>query len=105
IMAKEITATFQNGGIFNGAASSYTINGETIYYFDIDKRYRVTVTDDGQIISQQYQNTNGAWYNINIITKIEIKDISSDVTIEYLKNNYYTKNEGDDRYVNKTGDT
>lgn len=107
-MAKEITATFQNGGIFNGFANSYTINGETTYYFDIDKRYRVAVTDDGQIVNQQYQNTNGAWYNINIITKIEIKDISGgsgDVTLEYLQKNYYTKTETDDRYVKKSGDT
>lgn len=106
-MAKEIIATFQNGGIFDGVANSYTLNGKTTYYFDIDKRYRVAVTDDGQIVSQQYQNTNGAWYNIDIITKIEIKDISGsgDVTIEYLKENYYTKSESDDRYVNKTGDT
>lgn len=103
-MAKEIIATFQNGGIFDGVANSYTLNGETTYYFDIDKRYRVAVTDDGQIVSQQYQNTNGAWYNIDIITKIEIKDISGDVTVEYLKENYYTKSEADDRYVNKTGD-
>lgn len=106
-MAKEIIATFQNGGIFDGVANSYTLNGETTYYFDIDKRYRVAVTDDGQIASQQYQNTNGAWYNIDIITKIEIKDISGsgDVTVEYLKENYYTKSEADNRYVNKTGDT
>lgn len=108
-MAKEITATFQNGGIFNGFANSYTINGETTYYFDIDKRYRVAVTDDGQIVNQQYQNTNGAWYNINIITKIEINDISGggsgDVTLEYLQKNYYTKTETDNRYVKKSGDT
>lgn len=106
-MAKEIIVTFQNGGIFDGVANSYTLNGEITYYFDIDRRYRVAVTDDGRIVSQQYQNTNGAWYNINIITKIKIKDISgnSEVIIEYLKENYYTKSESDNRYVNKTGDT
>lgn len=106
-MAKEIIVTFQNGGIFDGVANSYTLNGETTYYFDIDKRYRVAVTDDGQIVSQQYQNTNGAWYNIDIITKVEIKDISGsgDVTIEYLKENYYTKTETDGKYVKKSGDT
>ena len=105
-MAKEITVTFQNGGIFNGVASSYTLNGETTYYFDIDKRYRVVVTDGGQILSQQYQNTNGAWYNIDIISKVVIKDISdSNVTLEYLKENYYSKNESDGKYVKKAGDT
>lgn len=109
-MASEIIVTFEDGAIFNGFANSYTKDDKTFFYFEIDKKYRVQVLNNGESITlQQYKNTNGSWYNINIIKSVEIKTISGggsgDVTIEYLKQNYYSKQETDDRYVKKTGDT
>lgn len=99
-MASEITVSFEDGSIFNGFASSLAKNGETTYYFDIDKPFRVQVSEDGSITLQQYKNTNGSWYNINIIKKVEITPISGggggDVTIEYLQKNYYSKTEIDE---------
>lgn len=109
-MASEITVTFEDGGVFNGYASSYTKDDTTTYYFEIDKKYRVQVLNSGETITlQQYKNTNGSWYNINIIKSVAITPISGggggDVTIEYLQKNYYTKTETDEKYVKKSGDT
>lgn len=109
-MASEITVTFEDGGIFNGYASSYTKDNTTTYYFEIDKKYRVQVLNSGETITlQQYKNTNGSWYNINIIKSVAITPISGggggDVTIEYLQKNYYTKTETNEKYVKKSGDT
>lgn len=107
---KEITVTFENGGVFNGSANSFTLDNLITYYFSIDKNYRVQVNADTMAIElQEYQNTNGAWYGIDIITAVSVQEIQSggsgDITKEYLEENYYSKNETDDRYVRKAGDT
>ena len=122
---KEITVTFENGGVFNGSANSFTLDNLITYYFAIDKNYRVQVNANTMAIElQEYQNTNGAWYGIDIITAISVQEVqgggsgSGGVTKEYLEENYYskaqvdqiagrfyTKDETDERYVRKTGDT
>lgn len=107
---KEITVTFENGGVFNGSANSFTLDNLITYYFAIDKNYRVQVNANTMAIElQEYQNTNGAWYGIDIITAVSVQEIQSggsgDITKEYLEENYYSKNETDDRYVRKAGDT
>lgn len=107
---KEITVTFENGGVFNGSANSFTLDNLITYYFAIDKNYRVQVNADTMAIElQEYQNTNGAWYGINVITAVSVQEVQSggsgDITKEYLEENYYSKNETDDRYVRKAGDT
>lgn len=102
-MASEITVTFDNGGIFNGVANSFTLNEVTTYYFDIDKPYRVQVDKTGNITLQQYKNTNGSWYNITIIKKVVVAEISNtDEIKEYLSQNYYNKTEIENSYYNKT---
>lgn len=105
---KEITVTFENGGVFNGSANSFTLDNLTTYYFAIDKNYRVQVNANTMAIElQEYQNTNGAWYPITIITSVTVAEIENKdmVTKEYLENNYYTKAQTDNKYVLKTGDT
>lgn len=106
---KEITVTFENGGVFNGAANSFTLDNLITYYFTIDKNYRVQVNANTKAIElQEYQNTNGAWYGIDIITAVSVQEVQSgggDVTKEYLEENYYSKDETDGRYVRKAGDT
>lgn len=107
---KEITVTFENGGVFNGSANSFTLDNLITYYFAIDKNYRVQVNADTMAIKlQEYQNTNGAWYGINVITAVSVQEVQSggsgDITKEYLEENYYSKNETDDLYVRKAGDT
>ena len=109
---KEITVTFENGGVFNGSANSFTLDNLITYYFAIDKNYRVQVNANTLAIElQEYQNTNGAWYGIDIITAVSVQEVQSggtgggDVTKEYLEENYYSKDETDDRYVRKAGDT
>ena len=122
---KEITVTFENGGVFNGSANSFTLNNLITYYFTIDKNYRVQVNANTMAIEmQEYQNTNGAWYGIDIITAVSVQEVQGggsgggDVTKEYLEENYYSKvqidqiterfynkDETDERYVRKTGDT
>lgn len=104
---KEITVTFENGAIFNGSANSMALNGETTYYFQADKYYRVQVNALSAITLQEYQNTNGAWYPIDIITKVAVAEIETKdvVTKEYLEENYYNKQQTDDKYVFKAGDT
>ena len=108
---KEITVTFENGGVFNGSANSFTLDNLITYYFAIDKNYRVQVNANTMAIElQEYQNTNGAWYGIDIITAVSVQEVqggggSGDVTKEYLEEHYYTKTQTDDKYVLKAGDT
>lgn len=95
---KEITVTFENGGVFNGSANSFTLNNLITYYFTIDKNYRVQVNANTMAIElQEYQNTNGAWYGIDIITAVSVQEVQAigDVTKEYLEENYYNKTEVD----------
>ena len=105
---KEITVTFENGGVFNGSANSFTLDNLITYYFAIDKNYRVQVNANTMAIElQEYQNTNGAWYGIDIITSVAVAEIETKdaVTKEYLEEHYYTKMQTDDKYVLKAGDT
>lgn len=96
-MAKEITVTFEDGGIFEGFANTYTLNNEVTYYFSFDRDYRVQLTNDA-ITLQQYRNA-GAWYPIDIITGFAVSEISGtgggDVTKDWVKQNF----------VKKAGDT
>ena len=100
-MAKEITVTFENGGIFEGFANTYTLNNEVTYYFSFDRDYRVQLTDNN-ITLQEYRNA-GAWYPIDIITNFTVSEISgtgggtggSDVTKDWVNQNF----------VKKAGDT
>lgn len=95
---KEITVTFENGGVFNGSANSFTLDNLITYYFTIDKNYRVQVNASTMAIElQEYQNTNGAWYGIDTITAVSVQEVqaSGDVTKEYLEENYYNKTEVD----------
>lgn len=104
---KEITVTFENGAIFNGSANIMTLNGETTYYFQADKYYRVQLNALSAITMQEYQNTNGAWYPIDIITKVVVEEVENKnaVTKDYLEDNYYNKTQTDNRFVLKSGDT
>lgn len=103
---KEITVTFENGAVFNGSANSMTLNDETTYYFQADKYYRVQVNALSAITMQEYQNTNGAWYGIDTITKVAVNDVQAvgDVTLEYLQENYYNKDEVDNLISQSGGD-
>lgn len=95
---KEITVTFENGGVFNGSANSFTLDNLITYYFTIDKNYRVQVNASTMAIElQEYQNTNGAWYGIDIITAVSVQDAQGDVTKAYLEANYYNKTEVDSK--------
>lgn len=97
IMAKEITVTFEDGGIFEGFANTYTLNNEVTYYFSFDRDYRVQLTNDA-IALQEYRNA-GAWYPIDIITNVSVSEISGtgggDVTKDWVNQNF----------VKKAGDT
>lgn len=97
IMAKEITVTFEDGGIFEGFANTYTLNNEVTYYFSFDRDYRVQLIDNN-ITLQEYRNA-GAWYPIDIITNFAISEISGtgggDVTKDWVNQNF----------VKKAGDT
>lgn len=97
IMAKEITVTFEDGGIFEGFANTYTLNNEVTYYFSFDRDYRVQLTDNN-ITLQEYRNA-GAWYPIDIITNFAVTEISGtgggDVTKDWVNQNF----------VKKAGDT
>ena len=96
-MAKEITVTFEDGGVFEGFANTYTLNNEVTYYFSFDRDYRVQLTDDA-ITLQEYRNA-GAWYPIDIITGFAVTEISGtgggDVTKDWVNQNF----------VKKAGDT
>lgn len=96
-MAKEITVTFEDGGVFEGFANTYTLNNEVTYYFSFDRDYRVQLTNDA-ITLQEYRNA-GAWYPIDIITGFAVTEISGtgggDATKDWVKQNF----------VKKAGDT
>lgn len=95
-MAKEITVTFEDGGVFEGFANTYTLNNEVTYYFSFDRDYRVQLTNDA-ISLQEYRNA-GAWYPIDIITGFAVSEISGgggDVTKDWVNENF----------VKKSGDT
>lgn len=94
-MASEITVTFSDGGIYNGSANSYTKGGITTYYFEFDKKYRVQLGALNAITLQQYKNTNGAWYDINIISSVNVQSISVDLS------DYYTKSQADNKFLDK----
>lgn len=92
-MAKEIKVTFDDGGVYEGFASTYTLNNSITYYFSFDRDYRVQATDN-TITLQEYRNA-GAWYPIDIITAFEVSEISGggsgDVTKEWVQNNFVLK--------------
>lgn len=94
-MAKELVATFYDGSMYDGFASSYTKNGTVTYYFEVDKRYRFTVNDDGEIVSQEYQSTDLAWYPVLLIESATITDIGGGsgggVTKEWVRDNFVLK--------------
>lgn len=104
---KEITVTFENGGVFNGSANTLTLDTISTIYFECDKKYRVQIDlETMAIILQEYQNTNGAWYGIDTITQVSVNDVqgAGDVTLEYLQENYYTKSEVDNLISQSGGD-
>lgn len=93
-MAKEIKVTFDDGGVYEGFANTYTLNNSITYYFSFDRDYRVQLTNN-TITLQEYRNA-GAWYPIDIITAFEVSEISSgggsgDVTKEWVQNNFVLK--------------
>lgn len=89
-MAKEIKVTFDDGGIYEGFANTYTLDNSITYYFSFDRDYRVQLTN-GAITLQEYRNA-GAWYPIEIITKFELSEISGGgVTKEWVQDNFVLK--------------
>lgn len=94
-MAKEIKVTFENGGVYEGFANTYTLDNSITYYFSFDRDYRVQLTNNA-ITLQEYRNA-GAWYPIDIITKFELAEISGggggtgDVTQQWVKDNFVLK--------------
>ena len=96
-MAKEIKVTFDNGGIYEGFANTYTLNDSITYYFSFDRDYRVQITNN-VITLQEYRNA-GAWYSIDIITGFEVTEISGGGTGDA------TKQWVQDNFVLKSGDT
>lgn len=96
-MAKEIKVTFDDGGIYEGFANTYTLDNSITYYFSFDRDYRVQLTN-GAITLQEYRNA-GAWYPIDLITKFELAEISGGGTGDA------TKQWVQDNFVLKSGDT
>ena len=92
-MAKEIKVTFDNGGVYEGFANTYTLDNSITYYFSFDRDYRVQLTNNA-ITLQEYRNA-GAWYPIDIITKFELAEISGggtgDATKQWVKDNFVLK--------------
>lgn len=88
-MAKEIKVTFDDGGIYEGFANTYTLDNSITYYFSFDRDYRVQLTN-GAITLQEYRNA-GAWYPIDLITKFEIAEISGGATKEWVQDNFVLK--------------
>lgn len=88
-MAKEIKVTFDDGGIYEGFANTYTLDNSITYYFSFDRDYRVQLTN-GAITLQEYRNA-GAWYPIELITKFELSEISSGATKEWIEDNFVLK--------------
>lgn len=91
IMAKEIKVTFDNGGVYEGFANTYTLNDSITYYFSFDLDYRVQISNN-VITLQEYRNA-GAWYPIDIITKFEIAEISGagDEIKQWVQDNFVLK--------------
>lgn len=98
-MAKEIKVTFDDGGIYEGFANTYTLDNSITYYFSFDRDYRVQLTN-GAITLQEYRNA-GAWYPIELITKFELSEISGGGT----GTGNATKEWVQDNFVLKSGDT
>lgn len=96
-MAKEIKVTFDDGGVYEGFANTYTLDNSITYYFSFDRDYRVQMTD-GAITLQEYRNA-GAWYPIDLITKFELAEISGGGTGDAMKQWVQ------DNFVLKAGDT
>ena len=96
-MAKEIKVTFDNGGVYEGFANTYTLDNTITYYFSFDRDYRVQMT--GNAISLQEYRNAGAWYPIDIITNFELTEISGSGTGDA------TKQWVQDNFVLKSGDT
>lgn len=88
-MAKEIKVTFDDGGIYEGFANTYTLDNSITYYFSFDRDYRVQLTN-GAITLQEYRNA-GAWYPIDLITKFEIAEIIGGATKEWVQDNFVLK--------------
>lgn len=90
-MAKEIKVTFDDGGIYEGFANTYTLDNSITYYFSFDRDYRVQLTNNA-ITLQEYRNA-GAWYPIDIITKFELAEISGGdaATQQWVKDNFVLK--------------
>lgn len=94
-MAKEIKVTFEDGGVYEGFANTYTLDNSITYYFSFDRDYRVQLTNNA-ITLQEYRNA-GAWYPIDIITKFELAEISGggggtgDATQQWVKDNFVLK--------------
>ena len=90
-MAKEIKVTFDDGGIYEGFANTYTLDNSITYYFSFDRDYRVQLTN-GAITLQEYRNA-GAWYPIELITKFELSEISGggSATKEWVQDNFVLK--------------
>lgn len=89
-MAKEIKVTFDDGGIYEGFANTYTLDNSITYYFSFDRDYRVQLTN-GAITLQEYRNA-GAWYPIELITKFELSEISGGgATKEWVQDNFVLK--------------
>lgn len=94
-MAKEIKVTFDDGGVYEGFANTYTLDNSITYYFSFDRDYRVQMTD-GAITLQEYRNA-GAWYPIDLITKFELAEISGggsgtgDATKQWVQDNFVLK--------------
>lgn len=90
-MAKEIKVTFENGGVYEGFANTYTLDNTITYYFSFDRDYRVQMTDN--VISLQEYRNAGAWYPIDIITNFEIAEIgwTTDATKQWVKDNFVLK--------------
>lgn len=97
-MAKEIKVTFDDGGIYEGFANTYTLDNSITYYFSFDRDYRVQLTN-GAITLQEYRNA-GAWYPIELITKFELSEISGGTDLGNA-----TKEWVQDNFVLKSGDT
>ena len=94
-MAKEIKVTFDNGGIYEGFANTFTLDNTITYYFSFDRDYRVQTVNNA-ITLQEYRNA-GAWYPIDIITNFEIAEIGG--TADEIKQ------WAQDNFVLKSGDT
>lgn len=116
-----IQVTFDDGT----EVSAYAAYDGTWYYFYTDRRFRFTLTSTGAVEIQQYQpiGSNMAWYDINIITGVNVEQFDPDNAgggTGPVPEDVYTKKEVDqivadavqqvletiaDIYVKKSGDT